>query len=195
MTHDPAADLERIVREVLADTSQYLIIGNKIVFAEVGGVFNAFADKFPAGAPRDDQGLEAFVAALTQGDAEPDRVTVDPMSRLLSTGQQGGQGWLASAARHFYEAAYAPDPKLRAELVLLGNGEIGMHEQTRLNPYLAGSLDATVTDVVSNRWKTALLDSVVERDARGRVEARLLAILSTLARSWLSRSRKWRPAP
>jgi hypothetical protein len=84
------------------------------------------------------------------------------------TAQQGGQGWLASAARHYYEAAYTQDPKSRAELVLLGNGEIGMHEQTRLDPYLAGSMDASVADVVSNRWKTALLDRVVEHEARGR---------------------------
>ena len=55
-----------------------------------------------------------------------------------------------------------------------------MHEQTRLDPYLAGSLDAPVADVVSNRWKTALLDRVVEADARGRLEARLMEILSDL---------------
>jgi hypothetical protein len=179
---DDAADhLERVAREVLADVSQYLIIGNKIVFAEVGSVFNAFADRFPANAPRDDEALEEFVATLSPGDAQPDRVTMDPSTRTLGTAQQGGQGWLASAARHYYEAAFTPDPKSRAELVLLGNGEIGMHEQTRLDPYLAGSLDASVADVVSNRWKTALLDRVVDTEARGRLEARLTEILSELA--------------
>jgi hypothetical protein len=172
--------LERVAREVLADVSQYLIVGNKIVFAEVGGVFNAFADRFPANSPRDDQALEEFVATLSPGDAQPDRVTVDPSTRTLTTVQQGGQGWLASAARHYYEAAYTQDPKSRAELVLLGNGEIGMHEQTRLNPYLAGSMDASVADVVSNSWKTALLDQVVEHEARGRLESRLTEILSDL---------------
>jgi hypothetical protein len=108
-------------------------------------------------------------------------VTVDPATRRLATAQQGGQGWLAGAARHYYEAAYATDPKVRAELVLLGNGEIGMHEQTRLDPYLAGSLDASITDIVSNQWKTAVLDEVAEHAARGRVEARLTAILADLA--------------
>jgi hypothetical protein len=181
VAHHAAPELERVAREVLDDASQYLIIGNKIVFAEVGSVFAAFADRFPAHADRDDRALDAFVAGLTPGDAEPDRVTIDPETRRLITAQQGGQGWLASAARHYYEAAFTPDPKCRAELVLLGNGEIGMHEQTRLDPYLAGSLDACVTDVVSNRWKTALLDRVVEDETRGRLETRLAEILSGLA--------------
>jgi hypothetical protein len=178
---DAAGHLENVAREVLADTSQYLIIGNTIVFAEVGGVFTKFAERFPAGAPRDDAALEAFVAALSPGEAQPDRVSMDPATRRLVTAQQGGQAWLAGAARHYYEAAYAADPKTRAELVLLGNGEIGMHEQTRLDPYLAGSLDAAVTDLVSNQWKTAVLDEVVDHAARGRVEARLVQILADLA--------------
>jgi hypothetical protein len=181
VAHHAADHLERVAREVLGDVSQYLVIGNKIVFAEVGSVFNAFADRFPAKADRDDRALDEFVATLAPGDAEPDRVTVDPSTGRLTTAPQGGQGWLASAARHYYEAAFTPDPKCRAELVLLGNGEIGMHEQTRLDPYLSGSLDACVEDVVSNRWKTALLDRVVESDTRGRLEARLMEILSDLA--------------
>ena len=144
-------------------------------------MFNAFANRFPAGTARDDRALDEFVATLSPGDAQPDRVAMDPSTRTLNTAQQGGQGWLASAARHYYEAAFTPDPKARAELVLLGNGEIGMHEQTRLDPYLAGSLDASVADVVSNRWKTALLDRVVDDETRGRLQARLTEILSDLA--------------
>ena len=179
--HDAVHDLEHVAREVLADTSQYLIVGNRIVFTEVGTVFNAFADRFPANAARADQGLEAFVAALEPGEAQPDLVAVDPATRALSTSQQGGQAWLASAARHYYEAAYAPDAKSRAELVLLGNGEIGMHEQTRLEPYLCGSLDACVTDVVSDRWKSALLERVVEHETRGRLEQRLTEVLAHLS--------------
>jgi hypothetical protein len=178
--HNPASHLERVACDVLQDVSQYLIIGNKIVFSEVGSVFSAFADSFPPNAPRDDEALDRFVATLSPGDAQPDRVTVDPSTGTLTTTQQGGQGWLASAARHYYEAAYTEDPKARAELVLLGNGDIGMHEQTRLDPYLSGSLDACVTDVVSNRWKTALLDRVVADETRGRLEARLMEILSDL---------------
>ena len=181
VAHGAVDHLERVAGEVLGDVSQYLIIGNKIVFAEVGSVFNAFADRFPANAPRDDRGLEAFVATLNPGDAQPDLVTMDPATRKLITKQQGGQGWLADAARHYYEAAFAADPKARAELVLLGNGEIGMHEQTRLDPYLSGSLDASVTDVVSNRWQSALFDRVVERETRARLATRLTEILSTLA--------------
>jgi len=179
--HDAADHLERVARDVLADVSQYLVIGNRIVFAEVGSVFNAFANRFPARTARDDRALDEFVATLSPGDAQPDRIAMDPSTRTLNTAQQGGQGWLASAARHYYEAAFTPDPKSRAELVLLGNGEIGMHEQTRLDPYLAGSLDASVADVVSNRWKTALLDRVVDDETRGRLQARLTEILSDLA--------------
>ena len=181
---DGANQLERVAREVLADVSQYLVVGNKIVFAEVGGVFNAFADRFPPPTP------PATIRRSKNSWQRSALVTLSPIgsrwiltARTLMTAQQGGQGWLASAARHYYEAAYTQDPKSRAELVLLGNGEIGMHEQTRLDPYLAGSMDApSVADVVSNRWKTALLNRVVEHEARGRLESKLTEILSDLGK-------------
>ena len=110
--HDAADHLERVARDVLDDVSQYLVIGNRIVFAEVGSVFNAFANRFPAGTARDDRALDEFVATLSPGDAQPDRVAMDPSTRTLNTAQQGGQGWLASAARHYYEAAFTPDPEI-----------------------------------------------------------------------------------
>ena len=41
--------------------------------------------------------------------------------------------------------ALEPDPKRRAELVVLANLEIGLHEQTRLQPEIREALDAAAT--------------------------------------------------
>jgi hypothetical protein len=49
---------------------------------------------------------------------------------------------LRQAFTHYYQALFENDPKSRAELILLANVEIGFHEQTRLQPEIAESLDA-----------------------------------------------------
>jgi hypothetical protein len=49
-----------------------------------------------------------------------------------------------SGFRHFIEALSEPDPGRKAELVLLANSETGLHEQIRLQPYIANSMDAAV---------------------------------------------------
>lgn len=53
---------------------------------------------------------------------------------------------LRRAFRRYYAALFEPDAKLRAELLLLGNIEVGYHEQTRLQPEIVAALDAAVID-------------------------------------------------
>ncbi|HZY40655.1 MAG TPA: hypothetical protein VFF59_01505, partial [Anaerolineae bacterium] len=57
-----------------------------------------------------------------------------------------GQRYLRQAFARYYQAFFAGDLKVRLELLLLANLEIGFHEQTRLQPEIAAALDAAFTD-------------------------------------------------
>ncbi len=50
-------------------------------------------------------------------------------------------------AGHLYRAMFETDPKKRAELILFANADGGLHEQTRLQTYIAGGLDAPISEL------------------------------------------------
>ncbi|MFN2195559.1 MAG: hypothetical protein ACK2UW_05480 [Anaerolineales bacterium] len=108
-------------------SSQAVGRGNLKVFAEIGREFARFlATCLPDQSPDPDK-LAAFCQALRAGEP-PD-----------------GQRYLRQAFTHYYQARFTDDPKARAELMLLANLEIGFHEQTRLQPEIAESMDAGLT--------------------------------------------------
>lgn len=120
----------------LADISQSIALaslvvsrGNQKVFAEIAPEFARFYRTFlqesepPASAPDAEQ-IARFCEALRPGDPPE------------------GQGYLRRAFYHYYQALFEPEPKRRAEWILLANIEIGFHEQTRLQPEIAESLEA-----------------------------------------------------
>ena len=76
----------------------------------------------------------------------PSQAEVDAFTARLEPGSttEGGQALIRSAIGHFIEARSEPDPTHKAELVLLANSETGLHEQIRLQPYIANSMDAAV---------------------------------------------------
>lgn len=92
--------------------------------------FARFLQTCPPGAPPDSQMLATFCAGLRSGDPPE------------------GQGYLQLAFTHYAQAVSEPDAKTRAELMLLANIEIGFHEQTRLQPEIAESLDAGLLSFV-----------------------------------------------
>jgi len=65
-------------------------------------------------------------------------------ARYLETGRPTGftEGLLSQAFAHYEQARTERDPKRHAELALLANLEIGLHEQTRLQPEILEALDA-----------------------------------------------------
>jgi hypothetical protein len=73
----------------------------------------------------------------------------------------GGEGLLTQAFAHYERLLSERDPKRRAELALLANLEIGLHEQTRLQPQIRESLDAaSATEVdLGRRTLEALFPS------------------------------------
>jgi len=94
--------------------------GNLAVFEEIGLVFAEFLAEAES------------VATLRPGDP-PD-----------------GQRYLRRAFARYERARVEPDAKTRAQLLVLANLEIGLHEQTRLQPLIREALDAgsvTATDL------------------------------------------------
>ena len=115
---DPEAALRRAADSVAA--------GNRKVFVEIGREFARWrATAAATGAP-EAAATAAFCSDLRPGDP-PD-----------------GQQRLRDAFIAYGEACAAPNDHARASLLLFGNLLIGMHEQTRLQPEIRTSLDASL---------------------------------------------------
>jgi hypothetical protein len=98
--------------------------GNLKVFKEIGRQFARF-----------------FATCLDDETPKPENIA--HFCDGLRTGDPPeGQRYLRQAFAHYYQALFEVDAKTRAELFLLANIEIGFHEQTRLQPEIAESLDA-----------------------------------------------------
>jgi hypothetical protein len=121
--------------------------GNRKVFAEIGLEFARYLHDCDADVPADSADLAAFLDGLRPG--EPPE----------------GQRYLRQAFARYQRQRFEPDANRRAELVVLANLEIGLHEQTRLQPEIAEALDAAATtgDRLSGRLVRRLLGAIVQR--------------------------------
>jgi CRP-like cAMP-binding protein len=125
----------RIVRSAdlaLEAVSARIAEGNRLIFSEIGPIFVRLVDLCADHHAYDPVRLEALVGTLTPGTAE-----------------NGGQDLLRDAVRAYYDAAYEPHPKRRAELILLGSLKIGLHEQIRVDPLIDEALDRPMTELVA----------------------------------------------
>jgi hypothetical protein len=102
--------------------------GNRKVFEEIGREFARFLAAFENAAVFDAGAISAFCAELKPGEP-PD-----------------GQRYLVEAFTAYYRALFESNPKNKAELLLLANIKVGLHEQTRLQPDIADALSAPVVD-------------------------------------------------
>ena len=121
---------------VAGEVSGQITAGNLKVFSELAPVFASFVSLF-RGESIDDRGAQALLDSLKVG----------PSSN-------GGQSLLRQALEHFLAAARESEPKRRAALMLLANAQTGLHEQIRLQPYIAGSLDAPIADTLGQLVET-----------------------------------------
>jgi hypothetical protein len=117
--------------ETLRDVSGHVSEGNLKVFAELAPLFDAFADRFGQDTAYDEAALAVFLSGLAPGPVD-----------------DGGQELLEQAFTAYYRARHARDPQVRARLVLLGNCQIGLHEQMRLQPQIAAAMNTPVADLV-----------------------------------------------
>lgn len=126
----PDTRLGRIVRAVhtpfdaFERASDAVARGNLKVFAEIGQVCARYLAECPPDAAPDAPELQRFLGSLREGDPP------------------NGQAYLRHAFRRYQQQRFETDPHRRAALVLLANLEIGLHEQTRLQPEIRESLDA-----------------------------------------------------
>jgi hypothetical protein len=135
-----ALPLDEIAKVIVENVSNIIAEGNLIVFAEVGRLFAEMLRTFKGGTVADDAKLAAFLSGLREGASDA-----------------GGQSTLRDAVSHYYLAMFEGEVTRKAELMLLANAQVGLHEQTRLQPYIAASLDAPV-DVVTELVTDSLLE-------------------------------------
>jgi hypothetical protein len=120
-------------RRIVHEVGELITAGNLKVFSELGPVFSRTIDAL--GEDADGSAVERLASTLAEGESD-----------------RGGQTLLRLALDGYAQAHRTPDPHRRAELMLLANARVGLHEQIRLQPYIAGSIDAPV--------RLALFDTV-----------------------------------
>ncbi|WP_353719068.1 hypothetical protein [Dyadobacter sp. 676] len=125
--------LQQSLQEIIRDTWLVRVVdriseavgrGNRKVFEEIGWEFARFVSSCFQDQVFDQQRLDAFCSGLRPGNPPH------------------GQQYLKQAFTNYYNAFFETDPQLRTELQLQANLEIGFHEQTRLQPEIAASLNA-----------------------------------------------------
>ena len=131
----PSSRAANIVRDRLTaavtEVAELISAGNIKVFAEIGPVMARMTAEFHEAREYDHAAFERFMEGLA-----------------LRTGPSdaGGQDTLRQAVVHYYDAMFQPDPKRKAELMLLANFKTGLHEQIRLQPHIEGAMNAPVTE-------------------------------------------------
>ena len=98
--------------------------GNLRVFEEIGLEFARYLHECPADTPAESPQFQRFLDGLRPGDPPE------------------GQRYLSQAFARYERRRLEHDPKARAQLAVLANLEIGLHEQTRLQPEIRRALDA-----------------------------------------------------
>jgi hypothetical protein len=98
--------------------------GNLKVFEEIGLEFARYLQECPPELPPDSAAFQRFLDGLRPGDPPE------------------GQRYLRQAFERYERRRRERDPRLRVELAVLANLEIGLHEQTRLQPQIREALDA-----------------------------------------------------
>jgi hypothetical protein len=129
------------VGDVVGDVSAELAAGNLKVFSELGPIFSVMIDAFGGPGAEAPAALDVFLDSL--------KLEPGPPLRSGDEEAEGGQALLRSALTHYHSAMRERDPKRKAELVLLANAQVGLHEQIRLQPYIARSMTAPLGDAVT----------------------------------------------
>jgi hypothetical protein len=119
--------------------------GNLRVFEEIGLEFARYLHECPADTAAESPQLQGFLEGLRPGDPPE------------------GQGYLRQAFARYERRRLERDPKERIELAVLANLEIGLHEQTRLQPEIREALDAAYAtqEDLGRRALEALFPSAV----------------------------------
>jgi hypothetical protein len=121
-----------LVQEVLLGVSRSVSLGNCKVFAELAPLFGRMIIWFARDERPDQDKLQLFLSQLRLGTVE----------------EGPGQAYLIEAFTAYYQARFETDTKKKAELIFLANLLVGMHEQVRLQPNIAGALHAPAEELL-----------------------------------------------
>ncbi|HEX3343993.1 MAG TPA: hypothetical protein VHS09_05440 [Polyangiaceae bacterium] len=149
------------VKETIGTVSRSIGDGNLKVFRELAPLFVQFVET-----------MQAAGAAPTQAVLAGFLETLDPHPTA-----DGGQDMLRFAFTNYHRAILEPDDVEKARLVLAGNCQIGVHEQTRLQPQIAEAMDAPIDTIL----KKHLHGSVNTGAGRGLFQRIVDAIEAPLA--------------
>ncbi len=150
-----------LVDRIIDDVSGYILAGNKVVYQELAQAFSDFLAELGNDRTYDAERLATFLSRYKEGPPEPDDAVWDSERKTLISTPRGGQSELRGMLTAYYQAMFETDKKKQAELLLLGNAHGGIHEQTRLQTYIAGSLDAPIADTLLSHVHTHV-DATVE---------------------------------
>jgi hypothetical protein len=126
-------DLPQQARETIRGVSLAVAEGNLKVFAELAPLFARFAGVMDSPAAERGPRLQSFLADLRPGASDRD-----------------GQDALRRAFSNYAAAAGESDAEAKAQLILLANCQIGLHEQTRLQDDIEGAMNAPVGAFVTD---------------------------------------------
>jgi hypothetical protein len=104
-------------------SSDQIAKGNRKVFQEIAPHFARFAETFKGDKAPNAEKLRRFQEGFKPGSVAA-----------------GGQDLLKSAFTNYHQAMFESDTDKKKEQVFLANGQIGLHEQTRLQPEIASAL-------------------------------------------------------
>lgn len=122
--HIKQSALISIIEASAARASEAVSRGNKKVFEEIAREFARFINTCLHDAIYTAEHIDDFCRQLRPG--EPPE----------------GQDYLCKGFTRYYASLFEIDPKMRSESSFLANLQIGFHEQTRLQPEIAESLNA-----------------------------------------------------
>lgn len=118
-----------LVTTAAKNTSDAISRGNRKVFEEIGREFSRFITSCCNDAAYNEVNIANFCQQLRPG-LPPE-----------------GQGYLQNAFAAYYKALFESDKKKKNELTLLANIQIGFHEQNRLQPEIAESLNVAAINL------------------------------------------------
>ncbi len=155
--HSPFDALER--------TSEAVARGNVKVFEEIGRQFADYLESCPPGGATDDPEFRRFLGTLKPG-LPPE-----------------GQEYLIRAFTHYQQQQHDADPQIRVQRVLLATVEIGVHEQTRLEPEVRDSLEGPPVTMEDLGMRALQAIYPGARNWKAFVKRPLAAALAPFARS------------
>ena len=139
--------------------SAAVALGNLRVFEEIGLEFARYLEECPPDLPADAPEIRMFLDSLRPGDPPE------------------GQRYLRQAFGHYERLRFERDPRARAELAVLANLEIGLHEQMRLQPQILEALDSA--EATEKDLGRRVLEAVFPSAARASPLLRVPAAFAT----------------